>query len=92
MPTPISVRITFTFKAPRKKDIGEPKHTRPDLDNLCKQIMDAANGVLWEDDSQVFSLFASKRWGEEPGTDLSLEKLEKSNVTTIEKKKKESGK
>lgn len=33
---------------------------RPDLDNLVKLILDAANGVLWADDSQVVHLEAEK--------------------------------
>lgn len=34
--------------------------TRPDLDNLVKLFLDAANGVLWDDDAQIVHLFAQK--------------------------------
>jgi len=30
-----------------------PDNKRRDVDNLAKHLMDAANGVLWHDDSQV---------------------------------------
>jgi Holliday junction resolvase RusA-like endonuclease len=30
-----------------------PDNRRRDVDNLAKHLMDAANGVLWKDDSQV---------------------------------------
>lgn len=32
----------------------------PDVDNLCKFIMDACNGVIYRDDIQVFRLVATK--------------------------------
>lgn len=33
-----------------------PTVRRVDVDNLAKGILDALNGVAWEDDSQVFQL------------------------------------
>lgn len=42
---------------------GEIKHTKkPDLDNLVKQVCDALNDVVWEDDSQVVEMIAYKRY------------------------------
>lgn len=46
---------------------------RPDCDNLCKAVCDAANGLLWRDDSQIVHLTVSKIYGETPGTVLSVE-------------------
>ena len=38
-------------------------HTkRPDVDNLQKSVMDALNGVLWEDDAIVFAVVAQKHY------------------------------
>ena len=31
-----------------------------DIDNLCKHVMDAGNGVLWKDDSQCAALLGFK--------------------------------
>lgn len=35
---------------------------RPDLDNWLKLPMDAANGIVWADDSQVVSFDGSGKW------------------------------
>lgn len=37
---------------------------KPDTDNYIKSTLDAMNGVLWEDDSQIVKLKAEKRYGE----------------------------
>lgn len=39
------------------------KRTHGDIDNLCKAIFDGMNGVVFEDDSQVVSLHATKVYG-----------------------------
>lgn len=41
-------------------DIVEKDGRRGDLDNLAKAILDAANGVLWDDDRQVDGLFVRR--------------------------------
>lgn len=46
--------------------------SRPDVDNLGKLVMDAANGVLWRDDSQLVSVTLTKRYGETPGTAVAV--------------------
>lgn len=39
---------------------------RPDLDNYMKQVMDALNGVVYLDDSQIVEVEASKIYAAEP--------------------------
>jgi len=54
---------------PKKKKaeaLIQPCPTKPDLDNFCKAIMDALNGLAYVDDSQVVKLTAAKRYGVEP--------------------------
>lgn len=41
-------------------EIVEKDGRRGDLDNLAKAILDAANGVLWDDDRQVDGLFVRR--------------------------------
>jgi len=80
----ITLRVAFIMPRPKShygtgKNSGAPKpsaptyHTqKPDLDNLVKFVKDCLNGVCWRDDSQVVSLIASKSWGPEGLTEISL--------------------
>lgn len=43
---------------------GQPITGRPDVDNLAKAILDALNGVTFQDDAQVSDLHVTRRWGE----------------------------
>ena len=48
-----------------------------DLDNLAKTVMDAGNGVVWEDDSQIIDKHTRKFLGcAEPRTEIRLEEVE----------------
>ena len=51
----INLRFYRRFKATSRR-FG-------DCDNLAKAVMDACNGVLWLDDSQIVSLTAEKYQG-----------------------------
>lgn len=56
-------------KAKRARALaGVEWHTsKPDADNVAKAILDACNGVVFRDDSQVVILIATKAFSEEPG-------------------------
>lgn len=56
---PVSLCAKFYLKKP-KTSKNEYAVVKPDLDNFLKAVMDAGNGVLWEDDSQIVSLSADK--------------------------------
>jgi len=61
----VLVDLTFDFGKGRGvtmtvTEIDEGRIKRPDIDNLAKFYMDAANGILWGDDSQVAELKARK--------------------------------
>lgn len=45
---------------------------KPDIDNIAKIILDALNGVAYEDDKQVISLEVNKMYGEVPKVAVSL--------------------
>lgn len=70
-PDACCVEMAFERKPPKswskKRAVemrGEPITIKPDLDNLAKAILDALNGVAYEDDAQVSDLHISRRWGE----------------------------
>lgn len=67
---PVRLVITFLFDRP-KSHIGKrgvlpsaPRaHTvRPDLDKLSRATLDALTGIVYRDDSQVYSLHVGKTW------------------------------
>jgi Holliday junction resolvase RusA-like endonuclease len=59
---PIQVSMIFYMSRPqsRRKDIWVP--TTPDLDNLEKAVLDALNGVAYEDDRFVVAKNAQKKY------------------------------
>lgn len=59
------VVLHFYLKRPAScpKDRRYPS-VRPDLDNFCKSVLDAMNGVLFLDDGQVTDLRIKKRYGD----------------------------
>lgn len=50
---------------------------KPDLDNVVKLVLDACNGVCFEDDAQVARIEAIKTFSEEPGVLVRLSADEK---------------
>lgn len=47
---------------------GKIRHVkRPDSDNIAKSILDALNGVAFDDDSAVYILFIAKRYEDDKG-------------------------
>jgi Holliday junction resolvase RusA-like endonuclease len=79
---PIKISVEFFFKPPdswsktKTSDAlcGVLKHTsRPDLDNLLKSLEDALNGIVWVDDSQIYSYsHVSKEYADRPGIKLKV--------------------
>lgn len=48
--------------------------TRPDLDNYVK-VLDALNGIIYEDDKQIVSLMATKYYADKPCLVINLRQL-----------------
>jgi len=70
--TPVAVYVYATFPIPqsyskKRREAclgGSERHVkRPDLDNIVKAITDGMNGVVYQDDSQIVSLHATKVYG-----------------------------
>lgn len=80
-PTPDAVHVEIGFERampvswPKKKRLlmaGEPIIGSPDIDNQVKAILDAMNGIVFEDDRQVSDLTVSRRWGETSNFRISV--------------------
>lgn len=56
---------------------GYPHTKKPDIDNMAKAIMDALNGVAWEDDAGIAQLHVSKVYADgAPYSVVSVSELE----------------
>lgn len=80
------IRIILDFIFPRTKSMvwkNKPmvrvaKSTKPDIDNLCKSVFDALNGILFVDDSQICECHASKyiaSGNEQPRVIITIEEM-----------------
>ena len=45
---------------------------KPDLDNVLKSIMDAVNGLAWDDDKQVVMFKTSKEYSANPRVEVEI--------------------
>lgn len=48
---------------------------KPDADNILKAVMDALNGVAYEDDKQLVSTTCNKWYSEVPRTEIIIEEI-----------------
>jgi Holliday junction resolvase RusA-like endonuclease len=48
---------------------------RPDVDNYLKFVMDCLNGIMYEDDSQVVNVEATKMYSTEPQTIIIIKEM-----------------
>lgn len=71
---PVELGMDFHLARPRKtKFMAFPPL---DIDNLVKALLDAANGVLYEDDKQVVKIVASKTWQVKGKIVISINEVE----------------
>ena len=77
---PHGVEVGITCFLPRPKKSGEFPTRRPDVDNFAKAVLDAMNdGLAWDDDSQVITLIAHKRYADDDdpvGTRIEIERID----------------
>ena len=66
--------IPQSYSNKKRKELNE-KHCpkKPDCDNIAKSILDALNGIAYDDDAQIVDLSVSKVYSAtEEGVDLYL--------------------
>lgn len=74
LPIPKSISI----KNKKKMNDGNIYHTKkPDLDNLSKLVLDAMNGIVYKDDSQVWSICMNKWYSDQPRIEVTVHHHEK---------------
>ena len=77
-PVAVTVRWTFPWRKSERKSIVRagvpvPHVSRPDLDNLEKNLLDVLTRLrFWTDDSLVADKRTSKFWGQNPGIDVTI--------------------
>jgi len=75
--TPVALSILFVLAKPQ----SAPKRTavyptkKPDCDKLCRSVLDALTGILYEDDSQVTDISAQKVYGIPERTEICASHL-----------------
>lgn len=67
--TPLLVIATSYVNQPRTSERDWP---RGDVDNYAKAILDACNGIVWEDDDSILLLVTSKAWSEQERVELDV--------------------
>lgn len=74
----VALEIRFYFATKAKRDWGEPKETKPDLDNAAKLLIDAmANvGFFKVGDQQIAWLAVRKYWAEAPSVRIDIKPYE----------------
>lgn len=79
--TPMQMQMSAYYPIPkswskrkRQQAVDGDIHpgVKPDLDNVFKAVMDALNGVVYADDSQVINLTATKRYSTDPRCEVYL--------------------
>jgi Holliday junction resolvase RusA-like endonuclease len=77
--TAVEMTITFYFKGKNEAQNAKnlPKISRPDLDNLIKFVLDAAQDAgIFHDDAIIVSLIARKLFSNDPRTEFTIREVE----------------
>lgn len=78
---PLTVTIFAYFPVPksmskkRKHDMLcniEMPTKKPDIDNIAKAVLDALNGIAYDDDTQIVALFVYKFYDKDPRVDVTI--------------------
>lgn len=83
MSTPMSLRVVAHHAIPKSWSKRKQQQAlegqlipgKPDLDNVAKAVLDALNGVIYEDDRQVIRLVAEKRYSHDPKVEVYVHEV-----------------
>ena len=68
---PVSIKLKFQLLKPVSVKRDTP-HVKPDIDKLCRSVLDGLTGVAFKNDSQVINLKASKEYGLSAGVEITI--------------------
>lgn len=68
---PVQSSISKTERERRLSNDSKPV-VKPDTDNYIKSTLDALNGVLWHDDSQIVKVVGEKKYSDHPKITVSV--------------------
>lgn len=71
----VKVEILFYFSSKDKSKWGNFKITKSDLDNNLKGYLDLMEGYAYENDSQVASIIAQKKYAEFDSTHIFVSEI-----------------
>lgn len=82
---PLILRVTFYRSI--QKSMSKAEHERrlkgetlpfvkPDIDNYFKAVTDGLTGVIWADDNQITDVQMSKRYSDNPRTEILVWEIE----------------
>lgn len=75
---PLFIDIIFYMKIPkgslkkRAEYIDKFHICRPDTDNCIKFLLDTCNNIVYQDDSLIAKITATKIYGDDPRTDFTI--------------------
>ena len=73
---PVAVSIVAVFQRPKSRKKNALMDRKPDLDNVCKSVIDGiSNAGAIKNDSRVVMIAARKEYGELPETRVAVEEF-----------------
>jgi Holliday junction resolvase RusA-like endonuclease len=72
---PLAMTVTFYFLRPKTAKKRQWHTVKPDLTNLVKTVEDAANGILYNDDSQIVRMLIRKEYGDVARVEITIEEV-----------------
>lgn len=72
----IRLEVKWCFPINDVQTNGEPYTKKPDVDNLCKALLDIMTKLgFWKDDKQVYELYIGKYYSERPGIYIRISEV-----------------
>lgn len=71
-PGAVAVSVRFEFVKPQSAQKREHPTVKPDIDKTLRALLDALTGIAWEDDAQVVMVAASKSYGPDAKTEITV--------------------